>query len=319
MIPTTIATLLYSPINLRDRFLPEGPREIRFDGSPALAWVNIQTATDACSGMINLRFWETDDILQFPMPKRPGFILPTDRDNVLLVGMEKEVGTFDLKTKEWKPLATIPDINERTIINDGEIVPGGRAVVFGTKDLKFADPIANLYLFTLDDQKIHLLDEEHTCSNGKVMYADGDEVILYDIDTPRRAVHRYRLNVASRTLRDMVKVIDLGDVDGFPDGMIGAPGDSLIIAMYNPDTIPQGKAHRFHIPTGKILEEWDTPLAPRVTCPLLTERNGEVQLVLTTADEGMPDNQRPISPESGSLFIAKTSFKEIAMAEVILL
>ena len=103
----------------------------------------------------------------------------------------------------WRPtrshaLATIPDANPRTIINDGEVVPGGRAVVFGTKDVRFADPIAHLYLFTLDDRLTTLADGQ-LCSNGKVFARDRR---LYDIDTPRRNVIRYRLDLDGGSSHD---------------------------------------------------------------------------------------------------------------------
>ena len=81
-------------------------------------------------------------------------------------------------------------------------MPGGRAVVFGTKDVRFADPIAHLYLYTLDDNRLTVLADGQICSNGKVFAADDGGLILYDIDTPRKVVARYRLDVAARTLTD---------------------------------------------------------------------------------------------------------------------
>ena len=142
-------------------------------------------------------FWDGEH-RTYAQSLRPGFLFPTDRPDTLLVGREKEVGLLHLATNKFHALATIDDANPRTIINDGEIVPGGRAIVFGTKDVKFADAIANLYLFTLDDNKISVLADQQLCSNGKVFARDGSDLWLYDIDTPKRNVVRYRLDIPNR-------------------------------------------------------------------------------------------------------------------------
>src|SRR5437879_5354287 len=135
----------------QDGFLPEGPRSITLGGREALVWVNIQTAPDATRGAIHARFWDDAEEGVWNLPKRPGFVLPTNSPGIVFIGMEKQLGTLNLETNEFRPLATIPDANPRTIINDGEPLPGGKGIVFGTKDVKLLDPTANLYLFALTD------------------------------------------------------------------------------------------------------------------------------------------------------------------------
>src|SRR3954447_3141290 len=136
-IRSTPATVLHAPRSEADRFLPEGPRAVTVEGRAALAWVNIQTAPDSTAGDIHVRFWDGEH-RTYAQTRRPGFLLPTDRPDVLFVGREKELGLLNLTTNPFHVLAAIDDPNPRTIINDGEVVPGGRAVVFGTKDVKFA-------------------------------------------------------------------------------------------------------------------------------------------------------------------------------------
>jgi len=300
-----------------DKFLPEGPRAATVLGRDALVWVNIQTSEDATRGAVHVRFWDTGERRRYATPARPGFVIPTDAPDTLFVGMEKAVGTLNLVTGVWTPLATIPDTNPRTIVNDGHATPDGRAVVFGTKDTKFKDPIAELYLFTLDDHKITLLAGGQICSNGKVMVPAGDGLTLYDIDTPRRAVTRYRLDLAARRVEGETVAVDLHGEEGFPDGMCAAGGETGVIAFYNPSRGGAGKARRFDLGTGAALDEWTVPGSPRVTCPLLLERDGSVKLVLTTAVEGMPAELRRQSPNAGDLFIADTGLKTLPAAEVV--
>ena len=315
-VQSTPATVLHSPRAEADRFLPEGPRAVTVDGRPALAWVNIQTGPDAIAGDVHVRFWDGEH-RTYTQPKRPGFLFPTDRPDTLLVGREKEVGYLNLATNTFHTMAAIDDPNPRTIINDGEIVPGGRAIVFGTKDVKFADPIANLYLFTLDDRKLSVLAAGQTCSNGKVFARDGSDLLLYDIDTPKKTVVRYRLDVSARTVSKPEVVLDVARQDGFPDGMVDAGDGTVIIAFYNPATVAEGRAVRFGLRTGEAVEEWTTPGSPRVTCPLLVEHNGSVRLVLTTATEGMPAEDRAKCPNAGDLFWADTAFVSTPAAEIV--
>jgi sugar lactone lactonase YvrE len=212
---------------------------------------------------------------------------------------------------EWSdPLATIPDANARSIINDGTVLPDGSAIVFGTKDTKFKDPLADLYLYTVADRRLSVLASRQTCSNGKVFASDARGLMLYDIDTPTRKVARYRLDVAARTATPDGAAIDLLHQPGFPDGMCDCGDGTAIIAFYNPDFAEAGRAARFDLATGTEVEQWTTPGSPRVTCPLLLKLDGRVKLVLTTAAEGMPAEMRAKCPNAGRLFIADTQFAE---------
>jgi sugar lactone lactonase YvrE len=313
---STPATVLVAQRSEADRFLPEGPRLVTVEGRPALAWVNIQTSPDATGGDIHLRFWDGEH-RTYSQSRRPGFLFPTDRAGTLLIGREKEVGLLNLTTNTFFGFGTIGDLSPRTIINDGEIVPGGRAVVFGTKDMRFADPIAHLYLFTLDDHRLTFLAGGQTCSNGKVFRATADAVFLYDIDTPSKAIVRYRLDVGNRRLEDPEQVLDVRDQAGFPDGMVAADADSVIIAFYNPEAAPEGQAIRFDLRSGSAVERWTTLGSPRVTCPLLVESEGRIRLVLTTATEGMPAEMRRSCPHAGDLFWAETKLTEIPIPEIV--
>jgi sugar lactone lactonase YvrE len=311
------ARVLFAPAADADRFLPEGPKSVTVAGRAALAWVNIQTGADATGGAIHLRFWDTGEHRVLPQPTRPGFIAPTTRCGVVLVGREKDVGTLDLATGAWTHLATIPDANPRTIINDGAAVPGGKAVVFGTKDVLFKETIANLYLFTVEDRKVTVLADKQVCSNGKVFAPDIGGLILYDIDTPQRVVSRYHLDLKRRSLRADGIAVNLRTVDGFPDGMTDVGDGTVIIAMYNPGPETDGRAFHFDLASGERLGEWIVPGSPRVTCPLLVERDGRVRLVLTTAVEGMSADLRQGAPHAGELFIADTKLESLPATSLV--
>jgi sugar lactone lactonase YvrE len=314
---TTEARVFGSLEDDEDGYLPEGPRALVADGREAVLWVNIQTAADSACGAIHLRSWDDGEQGVWNLPRRPGFALPTTRPGTLLVGVEKELGTLELETNESAPLAAIPDENARTIINDGEVVPGGKAVVFGTKDTQFKDAIAHLYLYTVDDNRVSVLADRQLCSNGKVFRTGAGGLILFDIDTPTRKVVRYRLDVAARTATSDGVALDLADQVGFPDGMCDCGDGTVIVAFYNPDFAEAGRAARFDLATGKAIEDWTTPGSPRVTCPLLVKRPDGVKLILTTATEGMPAELRAKCPNAGCLFIADTQLDSCPETELV--
>ncbi|MCU0704558.1 MAG: SMP-30/gluconolactonase/LRE family protein [Fimbriiglobus sp.] len=308
----TVSSVWFRPSTVADGYLPEGPRSFG-DG---VGWVNIQAGADATIGHIHTQSWAGNHH-RYTLPARPGFWLPTSRPGVVLAGCDKVVGLFDLSSDEWTPLAAIPDTHPRTIINDAEILPGGRAVVFGTKDTSFAEPLAHLYLFTIADNAVSVLAAGQTCSNGKV-FADGGRV-LYDIDTPRKVVTRYQFDLVSRTIRDDGIALDLRHRDDFPDGMCDAGNETVIVAFYNPNPAEYGTAVRYRLGTGEILHEWQTPASPRVTCPLLTRRPDGVKLLLTTAVEGMPAEQLIRCENAGCVFVADASGCGPPVQEVVLL
>jgi sugar lactone lactonase YvrE len=316
VVCTNEARILFSPSAESQRFLPEGPRVVTLRGRRAIAWVNIQTAADATRGELHFWYPDTAEHQVVPVPGRPGFLMPTDRPDTLLLGLTKEVGLYHVPSGGWEPLAAIPDDSPRTIVNDGEPLPGGRGVVFGTKDVNFAEPIGHLYLLTLDDRKLTVLAGGQTCSNGKVFADEGGELVLYDIDTPRRMVVRYRLDRQFRTLEDRGVAVDLRAVDGYPDGMVGCGDGTVVVAFYEPDPVPAGRAGRYRLGNGELVEQWTTPGSPRVTCPLLVEQDG-VKLILTTAVEGMPAEMRAKCPHAGALFVADTTLTGVPAGEVV--
>lgn len=314
---TTTARVFVSCEDDEDRFLPEGPRAVTIGGREAVVWVNIQTAADATRGAIHAHFFDDGEQCVWNLPARPGFVLPTDKPGVVFVGLEKELGVLDLETNEFRAMAKLPDISHRTIINDGEVVPGGREVVFGTKDVKFEAPIAALYLYALADGSLSVVAPRQTCSNGKVFTHDARGLVLLDIDTPTRKVAKYRREVGVKSATADGVALDLSGEPGFPDGMCDCGDGTVIVAFYNPDPIPAGRAVRYDLATGIAVEEWTTPGSPRVTCPALVQRPDGVKLILTTATEGMPADQRRMCPEAGNLFIADTDFKTCPPVEVV--
>jgi len=310
------ARVWYRPPTQEDAFLPEGPRLLQWQGQPWVIWVNIQLHAQATQGRIHLlqvdpKTWAPSRCESLICPGRPGFVLPTDQEGVVLVGMDHALYLLDWVQQQWSaPLVELPQRHPRTTINDGEVTPDGQVIVFGTKDVLFREPLGHLYLYDLPRRRLHVLAEGQTCSNGKVLRQEAEGLILYDIDTPTRQVRKYRLEVDSGRAELLGVALDLHGWEGFPDGICAADENSVIIALYHPGERESGRAVRFDLLSQQAVEEWDVPFSPRVTCPLLLppdrSSGGGAQLLLTTADEGMPPEIRQRNPNVGCLFLAPT-------------
>src|SRR5690242_16848952 len=90
------------------RYLPECPRQLR--GTSRLGWVAIQHGKDWKEGSFNVLDLETRENRSYPLPGRPGFFVETEREGVLLIGLERRLVLFDLASEKiTQMLAELPD------------------------------------------------------------------------------------------------------------------------------------------------------------------------------------------------------------------
>lgn len=312
---TVDATVLYTPEEEAWRFLPEGPYRCP-DGR--ISWVSIQHGRDSTNGSLHLLSLEPAAGNQnFPLPGRPGFAFPTANANEFVIGMERSVVRWNVATGESSLVCDGIDAHTSgTIINDGVVYDGH--LIFGCKDVTFTENKAGLYLLRRGERQAVLLDSHQICSNGKAIVADAQgHLTLYDIDSPSKQVLGWPLDLKAGKLGTSRVVVDLTAGPVFPDGMILTPDEkSVIIAFYDPRDIDFGEARQYDIATGTLQYVWRCPGSPRVTCPQLIRRAGKIELLLTTADEGMSPELRKKCPHAGCLFVAETSFDTLNDAPI---
>jgi sugar lactone lactonase YvrE len=318
MISRFIAEPYFKPSAEELRFLPEGPRMLQNfpEGSDKLGWVAIQHAAGAKEGSINVLDLASGRNANFPINGRPGFFAETMRPGVLLVGFEHQLAYFDLVTGSLLDTVARIDADPSAIINDGLAVEGG--VLFGTKHLEFNKPVAALYYYSFERQKVHCVLDKQICSNGKFLYRDSSGATLIDTDTGPKKISRYRLDSELHHVLEHSLVKSPESLPTCPDGMRPCPacegspeGASVIVAFYNPDEVADGLAQQIQISDGAVLCEWILPGSPRVTCPEFVKLDGKVKLLFTTAVEGMPAATRRHAPGAGWLYIADTPFEDM--------
>ena len=309
------AVALDVPDSDRLRFLPEGPIPLSQDGH--LSWVGIQHGSLVEHGSINLLDLNTNENRSFDLPGRPGFAFAcddVDGDGMptrFVAGVERELGIFDLTDRSWKPFQSGVDSEvTNTIINDGLVYQDN--LIFGTKDLAFAEKKAGLYLYRGRDRKLIALRNDQVCSNGKMIrVGDSGQLKLIDIDSPTRLIVEYDLDIDAGTIGEARTLVDLTSDPGVPDGAVLTPdGDGVIVAIFSPTVAEYGETRLYDLATGNLKCVWRTPGSPQNTCPALVAKAGKVHLVITTAVEHMSQEDQEKCSNAGRLFVGETDFKD---------
>jgi sugar lactone lactonase YvrE len=313
MVQEQESEVLFLPESDELRFLPEGPYSC---GEGKFSWVAIQHGSDLTVGSLNIYDMASSRNASHPLTARPGFAFPTNRSHVFVVGLERSLTLVNVQTLESTLLCDEIDSEvEDTIINDGIVF--GEGLVFGAKHLEFSDKRAGLYFWRRRDRRLFQLRDDQICSNGKIIRECDGQTYLLDIDSPTKTVVEYPFDIDQGRLGEPSIVIDLRAGDAFPDGMIATPdGQGAIIAFFNPGNTPHGEARQYHLADGALQKIWTTPGSPQVTCPQLVRFEDHVELVLTTAVEGMPPERQAIHPNAGAIFHAATNFGQVSAQPV---
>ncbi|QDT05599.1 SMP-30/Gluconolaconase/LRE-like region [Rubripirellula lacrimiformis] len=305
-------TLEARPIGFPDtdalRFLPEGPISI---SESKFSWVGIQHGSESTVGSVNIYDLLCSKNESFELPGRPGFAFPCKNGTTFVVGCERKLGMFDVRSGQWEPICEGVDSDvSGTIINDGLVFENN--LIFGTKDLEFATKKAGLYLFRGSDQKLIRLRDDQICSNGKaIVQGDDGSLNLVDIDSPTRTIVRYPLDIAAGTLGEPTTVLDLTDDPAVPDGMIMTPdGKGIIVAMFHPGVAEFGQTRLYDFASGQLQCVWKTPGSPQNTCPALVRHDGEIKLIITTAVENLSAEDLKKCPNAGQIFIGDTDIQD---------
>ncbi len=189
---------------------------------------------------------------------------------------------------------------EHNRFNDGKCDPAGRFWV-GTMSKKETKGVGNLYCF--DGKELSLKVSGVSISNGIVWTADAKT--MYYIDTPEMVVFAFDFDNSTGEISNRRIVIEIPEGAGYPDGMTIDSEGMLWIAMWNGAAVI-----RFDPSTGKMIEKIEVPALNVTSCAF--GGNNLDTLFITTAKEGVTEEQLKQYPLSGSLFSVKPGIKGVA-------
>jgi sugar lactone lactonase YvrE len=177
--------------------------------------------------------------------------------------------------------------------NDGKVDPRGRFFA-GTMAHAGTGSLGSLYMLEPDGNVTVVL-EDVGISNGLAWSAD--ETTLYYIDTLRRSVDSFDVDVDTGALSNRRVVAEF--TDGSPDGMAIDAEGYLWVACWGGKRV-----ERVDPADGRRL---DVVRVPATNVSSVAFGGPDLDdLYITTAREGLSDAQLATEPHAGDLFVART-------------
>ncbi len=214
----------------------------------------------------------------------------------LLLAMEKGLASFDLETERLTKLEILENSDSKIRFNDGKVGPNGNFWI-GTMHKDFEPQTGNLYRVT-KDLKTSIAVEKTTISNG--MAWSSDRKSFFYIDSPTFSVQVFDFDAEKGTISNGRILLKIPEEYGSPDGMCIDSEDMLWIAHWDGHCV-----RRWNPETGQVLEKIEVA-APQVTSCCFGGKELKT-MYITTARSGMTDEQLQKYPQSGGLFVHKTS------------
>ncbi|GAB2787197.1 SMP-30/gluconolactonase/LRE family protein [Rhabdobacter roseus] len=231
------------------------------------------------------------------LPKKVSALVPGAQPGTLVVALQGEIASFDPATEALTALVDVEKDKPANRCNDGKCAPDGRLWV-GTMSTESEDKAGALYC--LDGAlQLRLVRDHCTIPNGMAWTTDGRT--MYFIETSESCVRAFDYDSEKGTLTNE-RVVVKPEEGGSPDGMcIDAEGklwigfwDGQRVGCYDPQT-------------GQLLAEVEVPAVNVTSCAFGDADLGT--LYITTARDGVSDEQLEKYPLTGSLFRCRPGVK----------
>ena len=217
---------------------------------------------------------------------QPSFVVPAD-DGGLVIGSGDRILHIGKDGSERALLAKLPmPAHNRT--NDATVDGEGR-LWFGTMDDGEVQPTGALWC--LDRGTLHHMGGDAVVTNGPAITRD--DRTLYHVDSGARTIWRFTLGPGPCVEHPEI-FVQLGEDDGFPDGVVLDSEDCLWVALWD------GWAVRRYAPDGTLLLSVPMPVA-RITKIAFGGPDLRTAFV-TSARVGLDAAQLTDQPPAGHLF-----------------
>lgn len=179
--------------------------------------------------------------------------------------------------------------------NDGKCDPAGR---FWAGTMSLSSKMNQGALYRLDaDQSVHTMLEGVSISNGLAWSHDHKR--MYYIDTPTSQVVSFDYDRMTGSIANPQAVLAIPSSEGYPDGMTIDAEGNLWIAHYGGFQVS-----RWNPDTGQQIDKIQLPV-PYVTSCTFGGKDRNI-LYITTAREGLTEEQLEKYPQAGALFQVQT-------------
>ncbi|OCA81565.1 SMP-30/gluconolaconase/LRE domain protein [Bacillus sp. FJAT-27225] len=269
--------------------LGEGPVWDQKTG--ALFWVDIE------GEKIYIYYPETGEDRILDVGQRIGAIVPRQSGGAV-AALENGLYFVDIELGQFEFIVNPEGGLPENRFNDGKCDPKGRFWA-GTLNMSGKEGQASLYCLETDGSLTKKLDGL-SISNGLAW--SPDHKFMYFIDTPTRNVVRFEYNLETGDIRNPDICVTIPDGEGFPDGMTIDSEGHLWIAHWG-----GGKVSRWNPATGIKVTEIEIPAVNVTSCTFGGEHL--LDLYVTTARDGMSDEELEKYPNAGGVFKVTTATK----------
>lgn len=258
--------------------------DVRLD---RVLWSDIQSARlHTCRG-------DGRDPVYVELPDRLGSFALTRNPDVILGAFASGFALFNWVKRRYVPLPNSPILEPGLRFNDGRVDTAGRFWA-GTMVEKGKAGRASLYYVAPDGEVKRAIDGL-SISNGLCWSESGDA--MYLADSPARQIYKFDYDPDTGTAQNKTTLVETPE-GVYPDGAVvdgqgrlwSAEWDGASLAVYDPN----GLVQRLTMP---------------VTRPTCMAFGGPQmnRLFVTSAREGLSDEQLEKEPLAGSLLIFETS------------
>lgn len=253
-----------------------------------LWWTDIQSSL--------LYSWSFDDKLtQYPLPERLGSFGLTADPLQFICAFESGFAFFAPTQQSIEWVCKIEPANPCTRLNDGRVDRQGNFWA-GSMNEESSDRIAALYRLSQDGPQL-MLDDIYI-SNSLCWNKAGNR--MYYADSPSRCIRQYSFDSNNGELGERQDFAHT-ERGAFPDGACVDAQDNLWSAQWG-----AGKV-RCYSPKGEQISEVNVP-CPQPSCVTFGGPD-MAHIFVTSAREGLSEQQLSQSPESGNLFIYTSNMR----------
>ncbi|GAA4749006.1 SMP-30/gluconolactonase/LRE family protein [Flavisolibacter ginsenosidimutans] len=214
----------------------------------------------------------------------------------LIASLQDGFAFIDIITQHVKSIGDPILIDNTLRFNDGKCDPAGRFWA-GTMALNGESGTGGLYTLQTD-LSVSLKLTGVSCSNGLAWSQDNKT--LYYIDTPTSQVVAFDYDIQDGSIRNKRTVISIPESEGFGDGMTIDNEGMLWIACWG-----GWQVTRWNPVTGILLGRISLPVSKVTSCTFGGKDLSD--LYVTSARQGLNNDDLSQQPMAGSLFVIKNS------------
>lgn len=259
--------------------------------SERLYWVNI------LDGEIHIYDPKAETNDTITLDSYVGCVALTDGEE-LIAGLTDGVYLVNPETKALTVVERTEQASQQTRYNDGKCDPAGRFWA-GTMSLVGEQEAGALYCVD-SDLSVQKKIDHVGISNGLAW--SGDHQTMYYIDTPQGCIFAYDYEMETGEISNQRRVVEIPKDEGSPDGMTIDEDGMLWVAHWGGAQVACWNPF-----TGKKVRSIAVPALQVTSCTFGGPELDE--LYITTARNGMTDEQLEQYPHAGGLFRIKLDTK----------